>query len=137
MARSCVPVCVLSLPSLGDLKKTKNNIFISFLNIIVSPVAMAEYYKPPATEEDEPDPELVFKHLCNRLSYQQFKDLYEKNKKETIEITEDILLDVKGDYWNTRCIVTIREKGKPNKVVKVSMQNFYWTFGQIPTSGRR
>ena len=98
---------------------------------------MAEYYKPPATEGDEPDPELVFQHLCNRLSYQQFKDLYEKNKKETIEITEDILLDVKGDYWNTRCIVTIREKGKPNKVVKVSMQHFYWTFGQEPTSGRR
>ena len=98
---------------------------------------MAEYYKSPATEEDEPDPELVFKHLCNRLSYQQFKDLYEKNKKETIEITEDILLDVKGDYWNTRCIVTIREKGRPNKVVKVSMLHFYSTFGQQPTSGRR
>lgn len=77
---------------------------------------------------NEPDPTLLFEQIRARLSYLQFRDLYEKNKKEIIEITEDILLAVKGDYRRYQVVVTILEKGKPDKTVNVPMLNFYASY---------
>lgn len=81
---------------------------------------------------DEPNEELVFEQLIERMQVNELElqHVYEKNKTASVNITDDIKLIVKGEFYNRRVVVTIIETGKPNKKINVSMGvKFYWKIG--------
>ena len=81
---------------------------------------------------DELNEELIFEQLIERMRFNELdlQYLYEKNKTASVDITDDIKLVVKGEFYNYRVVVTIIETGKPNKTINVSMGvKFYWRIG--------
>ena len=81
---------------------------------------------------DTPDQNLLFEQLMELWDTNEInlKEIFEKNKTESVNVSDTIKLIIKGDYYKNIVKVTIIEEGKPSQVVDVSMVYFYMRIGQ-------